>query len=166
MIYRDFRIAANRHLQTCKYMCEFLNCKPNESEKANIITDIYYLSGYVIECIIKYAIYDYIKYDPKADVADLTPEGKYKQYNISYKGNTIYRTQTHDLQHLKGILIFINGNDPFIGMSSSKLTTLYKGWHSEVRYKIDHDLKQELTESNVSQFIKIVDEKIYKKMSI
>ncbi len=169
MVYKDYRTVANRHLQTCKYMCKCLDSdigKLNETEKANILTNIYYLSGYVIECIIKYAIYDYLQYDAKADVADLIPEGKYKQFNISYSGNTKYRLKTHNLKDLSDILISINGNDPFMGISSPKLTILYKGWDSEIRYKIDHDLKQELTETNIRKFIEIVDKKIYSKMSI
>ncbi len=55
---KKYRIAAKRHLDTCEYMLDYLDkiSYADAYSKENILIDIYYLSGYIIECIVSYAI--------------------------------------------------------------------------------------------------------------
>lgn len=63
--YRDYKTAAQRHLMTCQYLVECLTLpdyadyKPlSSSYKLYLLKNIYYLSGYTIESIINFAIYE------------------------------------------------------------------------------------------------------------
>lgn len=63
--YKDYKTAAQRHLMTCQYMVECLTLPDNtlhkplsSSYKSYLLKNIYYLSGYTIESIINFAIYE------------------------------------------------------------------------------------------------------------
>lgn len=63
--YKDYKTAAQRHLMTCQYLVECLtlpdntNHKPlSSSYKSYLLKNIYYLSGYTIESIVNFAIYE------------------------------------------------------------------------------------------------------------
>jgi hypothetical protein len=63
--YNDYKTAAQRHLMTCDYLVKSLSLpdnlahKPNTSSyKSHLLRNIYYLSGYTIECMVNYAIYE------------------------------------------------------------------------------------------------------------
>ncbi len=54
-----FKDAAERHYQTCRILVEKLNdLQGNEHD--NILANIYYLSGYMAECGVKYACFSLI----------------------------------------------------------------------------------------------------------
>lgn len=50
-----YRKAAYRHLNVCIFLENHLSEVKGESEK-NIVSDIFYLSGYIVECILKFCI--------------------------------------------------------------------------------------------------------------
>jgi hypothetical protein len=63
--YKDYKTAAQRHLMTCQYLVECLTLPDNthhkplsSSYKSYLLKNIYYLSGYTIESIINFAIYE------------------------------------------------------------------------------------------------------------
>lgn len=63
--YMDYKTAAQRHLMTCQYLVECLtlpdntNHKPlSNTYKSYLLKNIYYLSGYTIESIVNFAIYE------------------------------------------------------------------------------------------------------------
>ncbi len=68
MDYKDYKTASERHLETCIKLKDFVavtylnkTLLPHEQKKQNeILANIYYLSGYVIECILHYAIVEYV----------------------------------------------------------------------------------------------------------
>jgi hypothetical protein len=68
MDYKNYKTASERHLETCIRLKEvvktdYLNktLLPSDLKKQNeILSNIYYLSGYVIECILHYAIVEYV----------------------------------------------------------------------------------------------------------
>lgn len=67
MVYEDYRKAALKHLKTCEFMIENIHRVPqsdilhNQVSIAewenNIIRNIFYLCGYVIEATVNYSIY-------------------------------------------------------------------------------------------------------------
>jgi hypothetical protein len=62
MLYTEYQTAAEKHLQACKAaLSMFLNENSNNisqrKERQFLLMDIYYLSGYIFECTITYAIY-------------------------------------------------------------------------------------------------------------
>jgi len=66
MVYRDYEKAARKHLQTCKSMLLGLDCfESNNMRLSNrnreyLLMDIFYLSGYTLECTINYALFKLI----------------------------------------------------------------------------------------------------------
>ncbi|WP_336528464.1 hypothetical protein [Bacteroides acidifaciens] len=50
----DFRNAAKKHYQTCKFILDGLE-RGYQQNKDEIYSNLYYISGYIIECILKYA---------------------------------------------------------------------------------------------------------------
>ena len=54
-----FKDAAQRHYQTCRVLVEKLN-DLQDNEHDNILANIYYLSGYMAECGVKYACFSLI----------------------------------------------------------------------------------------------------------
>lgn len=68
MDYKDYKTASERHMETCLRLKEFVSTNylnrallPFEIKKQNeLLSNIYYLSGYVIECILHYAIVEYV----------------------------------------------------------------------------------------------------------
>jgi len=159
MIYKDFRVAANRHLQTCQYMVGCLT-KLKTEERQNILDNIYYLSGYVIECIIKFAIYEYVHYPSQNDISGLRKE--YKTFELNYNKDI----KSHNLTELSETLQKIGGDTSSLDnriLSFPTLKELYQDWDSEIRYKISPDLKKKLTDSNLQQFVSSISE-VYKKL--
>ena len=57
MDYREFKRAAHRHLLTCQNLCSSLTSIESQEEKYAVMDDVYYLSGYVIETLLSYAIF-------------------------------------------------------------------------------------------------------------
>jgi hypothetical protein len=65
--YVDYKTAALRHLMTCEYLVECIRLPDNASHKPlsltyreKLLKNIYYLSGYTIESIVNFAIYECI----------------------------------------------------------------------------------------------------------
>ena len=63
--YKDYKTAAQRHLMTCQYLVECLTLPDNthhkplsSSYKSYLLKNIYYLSGYTIESMVNFAIYE------------------------------------------------------------------------------------------------------------
>lgn len=54
-----FKDAAQRHHQTCKILVQKLN-DLQDDEYDNILANIYYLSGYMAECAVKYVCFSLI----------------------------------------------------------------------------------------------------------
>ncbi len=62
MLYTEYQTAAEKHLQACKAALSMLatenfNNVLKRREREYLLMDIYYLSGYIFECTITYAIY-------------------------------------------------------------------------------------------------------------
>jgi hypothetical protein len=77
--YKDYKTAAQRHLMTCQYMVECLTLPDNSlhkpmssSYKSYLLKNIYYLSGYTIESIINFAIYECVNKSKTAGEPKIT----------------------------------------------------------------------------------------------
>ena len=82
-VYDYYKDAAERHLETCKELREYIKANfqdktltPQEETKQRmILANIYYLSGYVIECIVNYGILKHIKFEKTGKtLKDLIPD--------------------------------------------------------------------------------------------
>lgn len=149
MTYPAFLTAANKHHLTCQHLTQAIETLDNASEIKQLTLNLYYLSGYIIECAIKYGIYQ-----NKADKRDQSIEhiaqsqGKpFKQKIFSHKFSNY-----HDYleQQLSGIVL-VHGRSEV----NSAVQALYNHWDAEVRYYCDEMpkvLEPIITYPNVKEF--------------
>ena len=90
MTYPEFKNASKKHLLSCECLVFLLNNSCAKKEKY-ILSTIYYLSGYVIETILKYSIYSAISYNRNEDISKLSSNG------LTYRNNI----RIHNLNSLK-----------------------------------------------------------------
>ncbi|MCK5523380.1 MAG: hypothetical protein KAI83_09635 [Thiomargarita sp.] len=123
---KKYRAAAKRHLETCEYMLDYLDqiSYADSYSKENILVDIYYLSGYVIECIVSYAI----------------GELELSQSKIT-ETRKIHNFQNNDMY-------FLCRNKPELEMpiesliKNSGVQDLYKYWNPKIRYDNMNNLRE------------------------
>jgi hypothetical protein len=84
MKYIEFFHAAKRHLETCRQLkSDIENNRGNELE---LLQNLYYLGGYVVECVYKYAIFKEIGFPNTNDVRQLhLGSGGWNQEALHYR---------------------------------------------------------------------------------
>lgn len=157
MDYKEFRNAAHRHLVSCQKMCERLSQISNKNDRRDMIADIYYLSGYVIETLLSYAIFSVASRDIQR-----RPIEEHPQYEEGFK--------THNYQ--AKIDFAIKHNCSFDGMlliskrhQNKDICRMYNGWQVEMRYQhpskfanVPSDISTELITAYVSELSKLESE--------
>jgi hypothetical protein len=126
MKYRDFKSAAHRHLICCQKMCDTLSSISNQEEKNAIIANIYYLSGYVFETLLSYAIFSISDKNTRKNPVEEHPE-----YNNGFKTHDFQAKIDFAIKHkcdLNGIMFISqkHKNDSYM--------KLYREWKIELRY--------------------------------
>jgi len=133
----EYKKAAKRHLDTCRYMLDHLEKikLADNYDKNNILMDIYYLSGYIIECAGNFGmLYLY----PNKELS--------KIHNFQH--NLIPSLDSGRLKLDLGQLV-----------DNSGVKDLYKEWKTEVRYK-----EKILNEAEVKKFVTL-SEGIYNSIT-
>ena len=124
------------------------------TQHKQLLLNVYYLTGYVIECSVKYAIYHLISYDRKKCVRQLDQDG------ISFKENIKHHKFERYAEHLKvrqpGLILIDDTQkiDP-------EVIYIYKLWDAEVRYwfnNMNENNKKKLSERNIEQLFKLATE--------
>jgi hypothetical protein len=164
MDYRDYKTASERHLETCLKLKEqtvnnYVNktLQPNELKVKNeILGNIYYLSGYIIECIVNYGMLVYIDFDKICKKEKISSVHDLKlthnKAKISYSSNSdknakyyLWQTSHKQFERNPNIYFFdqeakIQGSE--IDLIKSKLNNqnikgLFKNWCVKSRYTIN-----------------------------
>lgn len=127
MKYKEFRTAAHRHLLSCEKMCEKLNELQNANDKRDLIADIYYLSGYIVETLLSYAIFCVAPKEIKCKKIEEHPD-----YERGFK--------THDFR--AKIHFAINHGCNFDGITlisishpNKDISKLFNAWQVDMRYQ-------------------------------
>jgi len=198
MIYNQYKDASLKHLQACKTALHGLSFYHNKSSaipttpqlnKDSLLLDIFYLTGYTLECIVNYAIYKKIGFNNTSDVKQM--------YNFSNKiaffrrpnypqTNNRVQLNGHDFlpsywieQHKfnKNIQLLdklLPGNNiPLINQSVPISLTIQKMiletvsrvrnnnyWKPELRYEPANWILGKYTEQDIKDLVKL-SEKIY-----
>ena len=136
MKYTEFETSARRHLESCYHILDNLINSTESFRKQKedrLILNIYYLSGYVIECSLKFAFFKAVKFS-KNDKIEL---------NQIIRG-TDYDMKTHSLRQLVSYLPVVDTSLPRdIPMLTQTIPdvshkTLANQWNSEIRYSPDY----------------------------
>lgn len=132
MTYKEYLNAARKHLNACIILRDSLstlcNSKNKDAGKIKQLTlSLYYLSGYIIECSVKYGIYVYLNYDKNADIKKLDTRGITFKKHI--KHHKFDRYVDHLNKNICGIILIDNKNN-----ISNEVKKLYDNWNTEIRY--------------------------------
>jgi len=159
MIYSDYKDAAERHIEVCLQLVNVIEqiqkkeqiavLSPREQlDKRKILANLYYLSGYIIECSYNCAIYTCIGWT--STVTSLKANST--TYNVSCWQDSsaafvIRRSGSGIKQHqLSGNMNFFQTVVPIVAANQIPLIgydifgrvcyDLFDNWNAEVRYLI------------------------------
>ena len=194
MDYKDYQTASERHLSTCLKLKEIVvssyshdSLLPNELKTKNeLLCNIYYLSGYIIECIVNYGILKCINFEEistKQRISDI-PQLKleHNDYKVSYSPKYEYGARYYLYRpahrHFPTDRRKYGGGSPNIDffknaagiqgkeidqihsmLNSSIVIKLFRSWSVETRYSICPDILNgnSVNERYVLEFLKFAD---------
>lgn len=95
MDYLEYKTASERHLETCLKLKDIVMATysktsltlDEEKKKNELLANIYYLSGYVIECIVSYSILKFIDFDSIRNKHGITEVKQLKFYHTNGSNN-------------------------------------------------------------------------------
>lgn len=163
MEYQEYKRSAERHLNTCERLLQSLKDCSSHSEKQNILSNIYYLSGYVIESSLSYLFFAANDYDGEIENSDDYKTGGFKTHLFQRKIDYIHAKIGS--RYLKDIPMISNKS------CSKDLLTLYNSWKPDFRYTDKSSKvtkKKHLNESVLKSYIntiKIVNNKLISRVS-
>ncbi len=186
----DYKEAVSKHLEACTILRDFIEnefkSKENKGSslsareqrrKIQLLEELYYLTGYVIECSCCMAIFHHFPSLQKK--GDLKAKGDFRgKNNISFKkasdssqkqkeelNNTFFVADSnHKLTHFKNVSQYmrtsfqhidvLNGYDSIF--KSKNCDELYKNYEAEVRYNLLKERNNiELSYENVFNFLEV-----------
>lgn len=149
MKYRDYKFVAKKHLDACMSIFgQYSNEVPE-----NVLREIHYLLGYVIEGICVYAIYEHFQWEEDRNIRDYNPQftsetrlDYYKngqrrdsQNQIIHTGATYCITSHGFNQYVEVLYVpFQGSNIPFIDASAdidASVKDMILGWKPDLRYR-------------------------------
>jgi len=150
MMYKEYLNAARKHVATCVVLREALNAlNPSDSkntEKVKQLTvSLYYLSGYIIECAVKYGIYVCLQHGKEVDIKLLNTKGI--SFNKNIKHHKFMRYVDLLTARTSGIILIDNKNN-----ISKEVLTLYDNWDSDVRYYY-REISEKFKYSNEPKYV-------------
>jgi len=183
MDYREYKKASERHLDTClslkriiedTYEGRTLN-PTKEFEKQEHLFNLYYLSGYIIECRINYSILEFINFNIIATRNRLNSCKQLKSfhsanpYKVSfssrYDNNANYYLWRPQHKFQTNIDFFavdskLSGIDHIRGLNGNRITPisvnkLFQDWDVEYRYETKN---QTLISSEIFDFLDFANE--------
>ena len=130
MKYPEYLSAAKRHKQACRVLKEKIETYVNDDNNADnfkyLIISLYYLSGYIIECSLKFKILELSGFDSNLDVN----KHECKKFNIEYHTEI----KIHNFAILQNVL---NSKASDISHESddTRIECLLVKWDPLVRYE-------------------------------
>lgn len=138
MKYTEFLSSAKRHNHACRVLKEKLdNLGEDNAETVEykfLVLSLYYLSGYIIECSIKYKIFELENYNLNSEVN----EEECEKAGIKFK----QKIKTHNFQRLQNYLDSLVSDLSHVSEERA-INKLMNEWTPEIRYSsVDVDYKQ------------------------
>jgi hypothetical protein len=149
--YPEYLSSAKRHNHACRVLKEKLDSlgenESNDDEFKFLVLSLYYLSGYIVECSLKFKIFELSQYDSSIDV----DEGECEKVGIDYKA----RIKTHNFGKLQNYLSSMVSDLSYLS-GKKDINRLLNNWNPELRYShIDLDYKQiEALYEHTTQYLK------------
>lgn len=130
MKYTEYLFSARKHNHACRVIKEKIEgLKEPElnSDEAKFLTlSLFYLSGYIIECSMKFKIFELCNYDKLIEV----DENGCNQLGINYRK----QIKRHNFDILQNTLSAYHGDFPHMS-NNKEVNKLIKLWDPEIRYQ-------------------------------
>ncbi|MCA1898330.1 hypothetical protein [Shewanella putrefaciens] len=130
MKYPEYLYSATRHNYACRLLKDkleaFDDSDRNSDNFKHIVNSLYYLSGYIIECSLKFKIFECSGYELEKDI---DPE-ECNKYDINHRK----KIMTHSFITLQN---FLSSKISEVTCESEdkEISLLLSKWSPEVRYK-------------------------------
>ncbi len=130
MKYPDYIEAANKHSYACRIIKEKISSFDSSVQDPQqydfLVCSLYYLSGYIIECSLKFKVFEAFGHESDEEVTQTT---------CSRLSLSLRRVQTHDFDKLQD---FITSKlSDFTYKSSEELVNqLLDNWEPGLRYEV------------------------------
>ncbi|MCE2906773.1 MAG: hypothetical protein LW814_17455 [Anabaena sp. CoA2_C59] len=153
MRYKEYERASLKHLKACQAMLAGLSCQAKSisvAEKEYLLMDIFYLSGYTLECIINFALFKEVykkphnkpKYNDYTNVKIVEDSTLNFAFKFRTKANSkgyAYCIQTHNFYKNIQLLNNLVGKNTIPLISNPKtvppnLLQMIRNWKAEARY--------------------------------
>lgn len=154
LVYDEFLRSARKHLKTCIVIKDYLDNLEKENPKNDqlikaLTLNLYYISGYVIECSIKYGIYVYSEYGRELCVKKF--DIKINNINVTYNK----QIKNHRYDRYADFLNFFHSGIVLIDDKSDisqPVKNLYNNWDVDIRYCFN-DIPEKFKHSDNSVFV-------------
>lgn len=184
MNFKDYQLASLKHLTTCKVMLDYVNSLTNDAneivntdgKKTALLHNLFYLSGYTLECIVNYSILKHYKW-PNSDSVYVTNHKFSNKCQVAFYENTprmvnmavvsgvyTFYFSGHNFQRNMQVLqkIFSSSKIPFIDKTvvvDKDLMNLYINWKVEIRYNHQNTNYSSvaLSVDNVTRFVTLTE---------
>lgn len=149
MEYKQFQNAAYRHLVSCNQLLEVAKKTKTKTDIVDkLCFEIYYLSGYILETMLSYAVCSAMNIS--GDIEESKPfkedSRKFKVHNLRQKYE--YALSTAGCNGLRGICFFQQQH------SKKEIQKLFDDWDVKYRY----EKKERISLEVISEYIKSVKE--------
>lgn len=144
MDYIQFRNAAFRHLVSCKQMLKDANDSTAKKDtKDRLCLEIYYLSGYILETLLSYAVCSSMNIN--GDIYQSKPftddKNKFKVHDLNQKYNYALQKGCNGLRNL----CFFQKKHP-----DAKIQNLFLEWQVKYRYENRANLSPEVLSTYIN----------------
>jgi hypothetical protein len=179
MDYKEYKVASERHLETCLKLKDIILTNYSNStltqielkNKIEILSNIYYLAGYIIEGIVSYGILKYINVEEilvknrlssfkKLNALNSNQrvsyhyEDRFKRWAIYNEGHNIERNLKFFSEEARLTGMNIRGIDK--RLDNKELERLLKNWSVETRYYMkDQSI---LASNSIFAFLKLAED--------
>lgn len=159
MLYKEYLNSARKHQYTCEEILKCIkgnnaNTPSKQTQQKQLVLNLFYLSGYIIECSVKYGIYHLISYDRNKPVSELN------QNNLTYNDHI----KVHRFDRYTEAFNKLKGGSRLIDNRSNidrEILQIYNTWDAEVRYWSNNSEKKsidKITLNNVEKFYMLATE--------
>ncbi len=144
MDYIQFRNAAHRHLVSCKQMLkDAQDARAKKDTKDRLCLEIYYLSGYILETMLSYAVCSSM--DINGDIYQSIPfkadAKRFKVHDLNIKYNYALNKGCNGLRN---ICFFSKPHE------NDRIQELFANWDVKYRYENRRKLSPEILSTYIS----------------
>lgn len=151
MKYTAYLSSAKRHNHACQALIEKIDSLASEAERIEernfLVLSLYYLSGYIIECSLKFKIFEVCNYNEHIEISDL----ECSNVGINYKKNI----KIHNFSKLQNFIDSLNVDISYIS-GNNDIDNLLNSWKPDIRYEhsnLDYESIYEMYQHTV-QFLR------------